>query len=663
MTSAQHRPRHAAFGLERALSDLPDRLLLVLLWAAVAVGVPTVAGQHRPLVVLPLLAVLLAVTWRWRPPPLAADRGAARRAAWGAAACLLFVIGWVVAQLPYTGERLIVSRDPDVYTLTALWLVHHPSPVVPVPGGSDGPLGFSLVAGGLGPQGNHLLPALSAALGWVGGVGAVFAANLVWGGFALLALYALGRRLVGPAWALLPVLALGLSLPMTAFSRSLYSEPLTMALTALAGLCLLTAWRRGRPGDFVLTGVALGAVGLVRVDALLVVVGVVAGLTPLALSIGADGRRPGSRRWATPLVGAGAAPLLLLGLYDVRRYTGQYWRNLEPQLLQLLAVVALVTVAGGVLAAVRLRGLDRWRGFVRRAALPAGATLLLFWALLASRPWWLVSRGGAGNPEVGTLQAAAGLPVDPRRLYDELTLSWLSWYWGPLAVGLGLVGVTWCLVRGLRRSPDSELAALQLLVLPSALLYLTAAGITPDQLWAVRRFMPVVVPGLLLAAVGMLVAAVRPGRWRPARTAAAAVAAVVLVAVPVSTLPGTWTVRDQAGMRAGVQRMCAQIAGRPAVVTSVDTLLPTVVIGCGVRAYGVPHPTPSALRQAEQALGGGPLAVVTRDPGGLPWKAGPPPPIDIRYSELERTLVRRPDAAVQRGTQIVVADVGALALP
>ena len=46
--------------------------------------------------------------------------------------------------------------------------------------------------------------------------------GLMGGGLALLAVYAFSRRLVGPLWALAPMIALGLSMPMVYFSRAIH---------------------------------------------------------------------------------------------------------------------------------------------------------------------------------------------------------------------------------------------------------------------------------------------------------------------------------------------------------------------------------------------------------------------------------------------------------
>ena len=114
-------------------------------------------------------------------------------------------------------------------------------------------------------------------------------------------------------------------------------------------------------------------------------------------------------------------------------------------------------------------------------------------------------------------------------------MQWASWYVGPITLTLAIVGAayaTCAFVRGSLALP-SEVAALVLG--PPALLYLWQPSITPDQIWAMRRFLPAVFPMLVLAAFGAL--CVLAGRDRfgraGARRAVAVVLGVLAVAYPV----------------------------------------------------------------------------------------------------------------------------------
>ncbi|UOY01213.1 glycosyltransferase family 39 protein [Blastococcus sp. PRF04-17] len=262
-----------------AVASIPERLLLAFLVFCYVSAVAYVGGFFRPVVVAPVTLVLVALTWWFLP----AGGG---RTVWSAVGSLLAlgVSGaWFLLNLPYLGERIRVGRDPDVYTLAALWLLNNRSPEIPVPPGSTEASGFYLVDGVLEPQGNHLVAAVSASAGWVFGENAVFWGNLACGAAALLALYVLGRRLVGPLWALVPVLALAVSLPMLEFSRAMYSEPLALTFTFLGASLLWDAWKSDRLPAYVAAGVAFGGVALARIDGTLPLIGVVGGLAVAAV--------------------------------------------------------------------------------------------------------------------------------------------------------------------------------------------------------------------------------------------------------------------------------------------------------------------------------------------------------------------------------------------
>jgi hypothetical protein len=147
------------------------------------------------------------------------------------------------------------------------------------------------------------------------------------------------------------------------------------------------------------------------------------------------------------------------------------------------------------------------------ATLPALGAIAIVAALawLAARPGLETMRGALGQAEehfVGGLQRAAGLRVDPTRLYVEDTLYWVIWYAGIATLLLGgfgaMVLVRRCL-RALLSWRDASGAALNWALPLAVLLGETAAVLwqpftVPDQPWASRRLVPVVLPGLILLA-------------------------------------------------------------------------------------------------------------------------------------------------------------------
>ncbi len=130
---------------------------------------------------------------------------------------------------------------------------------------------------------------------------------------------------------------------------------------------------------------------------------------------------------------------------------------------------------------------------------------------LAARPYVQTVHGVLGHVEanfIAALQRAAGLHVDPTRLYSEDTLYWVIWYAGIATVLLGAFGAAMLLRRTLQallRWEDSSGARLNW-ALPATIVLGGMAAVlwqpftVPDQPWASRRLVPLVIPGLILFA-------------------------------------------------------------------------------------------------------------------------------------------------------------------
>ena len=170
---------------------------------------------------------------------------------------------------------------------------------------------------------------------------------------------------------------------------------------------------------------------------------------------------------------------------------------------------------------------------------------------LAVRPYVQTVRGhpGAGAQAfIAALQQAQGLRVDPSRLYAEDSLYWVIWYIGLpalLLAGVGLALLTRRSVRALLRWQDPSGAArnwaLPLLIIGwGAAVVLWLPETAADQPWASRRLVPLVLPGLVLAAIWA--AAWLTGRARSRGAGLAAwsfVSACCVVALLVPTMVTT----------------------------------------------------------------------------------------------------------------------------
>jgi Dolichyl-phosphate-mannose-protein mannosyltransferase len=640
-----------------------------LLLPAVLAGFSVVAmallqlGLFRPLLVLPLGLAGAAVAARGvaltRPEPLAGPR-------WLDAAALLVALGFATVNASYAAENLNVFRDPATYTITGRWLERHgslPIPVHPEVFGAAGDVSFSSLGfdaatppGFVNSQFGNLLPGLLAVGGWLGGDRLLLRVNVLLGAAALLALYGLARQHAGRGWALVATAALGVSLPLLYFSRNPYSEPVTLLFLA-GGLALLReAQRRDKTLAYGLAGLVLGSAVLARVDGLLFLLAVPMFASVALAAAPAERRRRVAGQVGALLLGvvvpAGVAVANLVNLSPV------YLDHLGGEIRMVAAAGIAVTVLGVVAVAVAWRT-TLLHGIAAATArwLPAAgaAAVLVLAAVGASRPLWYVGHTQHPDPSqldyIAFLQKAQRLPIEPDRTYAEQTLAWISWYWGPVTVALAVLGAAVGVYRLLQRG-DLLLVAPLGMFLSTALAYLAVANAVPDQVNVMRRYLPVVIPGVLVAAAAALGLLARRSR---AATAVAVALAVVMVLFPAGVSARVATVRDGVPQLAEVRNLCGNLPADAALVAAGSlaiTYQQTFRSWCdGVPVAGVAERlTASRLRRvaASATAHDRRLHVVVMDPRELPGDAGAAAewqPIScIRASHLNAVLEHPPDA-------------------
>jgi hypothetical protein len=169
---------------------------------------------------------------------------------------------------------------------------------------------------------------------------------------------------------------------------------------------------------------------------------------------------------------------------------------------------------------------------------------------------------------VGFVQRLNGLKIDPTRRYSELSLRWVSWYVGPITLTIAIVAVaalTVLLVRGQVRLPV-QIATV--MFAPPALLYLWRPTITPDQIWATRRFLPAVFPAVILLVFALLYLFARGtgSTFASQRRSVAIVIAAVVVVYPWLTTRNVARMTEQRGLFKVITRTCQTLPNDSAVV-------------------------------------------------------------------------------------------------
>jgi hypothetical protein len=602
---------------------------------------------------------------------------------WGLAGTVVIAAGFTVWQFLFNSASIIVLRNPGAALQTGYWIAQHGS--LPIPqslaafGGSHPALEFAST--GFFAQGTSVVPGLMSGLPlllagafWVNGTAAAAAMGPIFGGLGVLAFGGLAGRLAGPRWAPAGALVLGLTLPQLYTSRASFSETAAQVLlfgglSLVADALTLARARRDRVARFVLQepatevlegpgwarlsspraqrlaglrltppqvlmglgGLALGLTAVVRFEGLLDVLPAIPFIGILLL------RRNGT---ALPL-SIGLAIGAAYGLADAYLLARPFIDSLEPmpELIGLLAawLIALTLAAVELL---RLPGLRRRvRALLTKPParwLPefGGALAVAVLVGFAIRPYLQTVRGPvnrAAAAYVAGLQRLEHLPVDPGRLYAEDTLYWVIWYIGLPTLLLGGFGLALLVRRCLRalfswRDPSG---AARIWALPLAVIGWGSAAVLwqpetlPDQPWASRRLVPLVLPGLILCAVWASAWLRGRARSRGAgQPAAALVAACCVVAMLVPTVAtsfglgfthsaGNGGLRLQAnglalkqtgqGQAAAVAGLCSAL-GPSATVVIVDQVVAArftqVIRGmCGVPAAWIAGP-PAANLQA-----------------------------------------------------------------
>ncbi len=629
----------AAGRLLGRVSVLPA--LLIMAW--LLVGLPLLlAGAFTPALTLalsvPLAAALAALGLRWTPgrrldAEPAPGPEQARTPWWTVAGVIVIAVAFGVDQLVYHSQFIIVTRDPASYFQFGNWIAHHGS--LPIPqdraafGGTHHVLGFASfayyqVGSTVVPQFMAGLPMLLAPAFWAGGAGAAAAMGALFGAAGVLTFGGLVARLAGPRWAPLGALVLALALPEQFVSRSAYSEPVAQILF-LGGLCLVIDSLRvdGVAARVIaaIGGLALGLTLLVRIDG-------AADILPLIPYCGI--LLIGRRRQALPLAG-GLAVGVIYGVVDGLVLSRPYLSSIKSSIVPLVLLAGVVVIATLIAMALLWdKGLPTVHGkWLPNAVAAAVVVVMVGFAL---RPYVQTVRAKSTaffESIMASYQRADHIPVQPERLYYELSLHWVFWYIGVPAVVLATAGAVLISRRCLRGQAPAW--TLPFMIFAWAIVTtLYKPAITPDHPWASRRLVPTVLPGFIVLAVwasGWLSGWLRrTGTARVVRLGVmvCCVAALVLPAAittfglkvkgggPVGirlAADGLGTARTYQGEIAAVDRLCAAIPRDASVVFLGGTSggdasrLTQVVRGmCGVPTAHISSPRPRSVEQVVRGI-------------------------------------------------------------
>jgi hypothetical protein len=689
----------AAEGPTASALPVPRWLLAVVLggvsalWCVGAAGLLLgVTGHYHPLLALAIGAGLAAVlTHVLRPAFGLLDRSSSfgsahspsgRSAARWAAAAIVLAGASVAVNSTSGAEHVLHDRDPSVYVTTARWLDEHgdltyraPEPFVKAPGlvlasagvmGDPGATTFDF-------QFSHFVPALLATVAAIGGTDVMFGFTAAVGGLGLLTIYCFGILLTRRPWLALAVTAaFAVSLPFVAHTRDVYSEPYTLVFL-WASLLLLERGINSR--DLRLTvwsGLLLSGCLIGRIDGLIYVVGAFAAFGWLLLA--APSHEVLAVRRQAVVFGLAIVPGAMLALADIGLRSPGYARLVRGQLLALAAALLVVLVAIVVITVLRVRRRhDTGRPF---GAAPAVAWAMALATAAVLTALWLVPLSvlrastagfnGLAGWVTGAFSAPEplGFPADAAVYWRALL--WISWYVGPVVIATAIAGAAVLVRRTVSGGATIAESMLAVVFSTSGLVYLVRPSISPDQVWATRRFLPFVLPCLLLFAGVTMSVVARAAKARvpalPSWIVPAALS-VLLVGPGVAVTAKVTDLSDQAGYLAGLRRLCQELGPDGAALVVQDrywdsTYLQPITAWCGAPAAGIaPDASPDEIRDLATAWAAAGrrlylVASVDTDPSPTPLEplvrsgvAGPPvrTPLTVNDRVLAHTFGRAPD--------------------
>jgi hypothetical protein len=394
------------------------------------------------------------------------------------------------------------------------------------------------------PEFFHLFPAFGAYLFQAMGVKGALATPPIFGILGTLGVLFALRRIFGAASALLGTLLLSLNVVQVWFARFPVSEPVSQFLIFL-GLLAFAHWEeRGGALFGALAGFAFGASLLVRIDSVLL-------LVPLGLylMIRSAHRDLSWSRVASVLVPFAllAAHAALHALFWARKYLlsiteRPYWHQPPQVWIGLLTLVGAAIFAAHRLGPLVVARLAARAGLVRAAVIALVVVLSLYAYFL--RPYLSAWAGGDGNPRAMALANPGVLHLlGFQRLaaHDAQAFVRLGWFVTPLGLLLSVLG----LILAVRESRPRALFFL-LLVLTFAAFYFYKIRVWNDYFFALRRYVPVVLPALMAFVALLLVHWARAGGLRRA------LAATLALGLGASYAIRTWAIHDYTDWKGSV---------------------------------------------------------------------------------------------------------------
>jgi len=572
-----------------ALPAWAERIVLILVLSVGVLGLVATAlallQVFRPWLALVLAVPLVVACLVFLGPVRPAD-SAPRSVHAAAAVGLLLVLAGTVFNVVHATEHLLIGRDPGIHVVAARALATEGDLFIPHDDyGAAADPEFRFMAGGqyewgtdaIVPQGLHLLPSILAVAWGVGGTPWLIALPAVLGGIALLAFFALAARFVRPWWGVVATAVLAVSLPQVHFGRDAFTEIPSQVFVFASLWAMSWAVSRASPDDrrawWVLAGFFAALTVATRLDGLLFFAPLLVAVALLDAGVVLQRAMPG----AVHSFAIGATLPLVVATANLVGPGRPYVAGRAAQFILLVGLLAeCVVLARMVLRRTDPERREAWRHrfgvIVRRGSIVVPVVLAVAWLAVP----FLV--------DAGILPARARLG---RPTYGEYGLARIAMFYGPVTLAAALVGLG-IMLRRQQDRPSAVEVGLLVSAIPTVGLYvLWAPYIFPDLPWAMRRFLPVAIPAVVLLAVVAVdhVAERAAARHWAAGAGLAAVLVGALLVVPLRTVAPIADVTRFQGIVAGVEALCEQVPDDTVVAFAADRGENDVTLSAAVQAF------------------------------------------------------------------------------
>jgi hypothetical protein len=436
-----------------------------------------------------------------------------------------------------TGSLTVHDRVLPLLNPSERSLFYHLRGVPPLPQKYGG---FSVIdedKGIIRPRFYHLYPSLSAILAAFYGAKGVFYVNPILAIGSVIGIFLLGRTLLSPTTGLVAAAILALDPVQVWFSRFPTSE-MTAQFFLIAGTIALLSYLSSNHLSYAfISGMCLGVALLARPSNVLI-------LTP-ALIIAFLCRKEKMFQRKDMifllLLCFFALHLTWQSLYFNRLYFMRLYTYMCPSLRRHLLFIGLPIL--GVVVTMRL-----WYGKLREKSIRFEKSSLLLKIITVSGLLIITFYGYFVRPKVGSG-------------FDSTNLVELGWFVTPLGLIIGLGGVNLSIFK-LR----SEKVFPLVLLVVSSILFLYRKDLYPIYPWALRRYVPMVIPGLALYS-GIAFTEARhylSSRWDKfldSRIIGALLITVIAVLLffKISSAPMLVTTTDYKGMANFISEMAKQL--------------------------------------------------------------------------------------------------------